>query len=121
MSVRPCSRGRLLTVSCCPIMSHFAILAVTNKNYLLCAKSEKYLFWVTETVVTVDFFVKVVKIEKIKTPLYDRALATAAQCAPSIFILDQKFHGLSYFWGIDIHEAVQNQSRKTSVIRLPIE
>ena len=42
-----------------------------------------------------------------------------AQCAPSIFNLDQKFHGLSCFWGIDIHETVQNQSRKTSVIRLP--
>ena len=37
----------------------------------------------------------------------------------SIFNLDQKFHGLSCFWGIDIHETVQNQSRKTSVIRLP--
>ena len=42
-----------------------------------------------------------------------------SQCAPSIFNLDQKFHGLSCFWGIDIHETVQNQSRKTSVIRLP--
>ena len=41
------------------------------------------------------------------------------QCAPSISNLDQKFHGLSCFWGIDIHEIVQNQSRKTSVIRLP--
>ena len=42
-----------------------------------------------------------------------------SQCAPSIFNLDQKFHGLSCFWGIDINEAVLNQSRKTSVIRLP--
>ena len=33
-----------------------------------------------------------------------------------IFNLDQKFHGLSCFWGIDIHET---QSRKPSVIRLP--
>ena len=41
------------------------------------------------------------------------------QCTPCIFNLDQKFHGLSCFWGIDIHETVQNQSRKTSVIRLP--
>ena len=41
------------------------------------------------------------------------------QCAPTIFNLDQKFHGLSCFWGVDIHETVQNQSRKTSVIRLP--
>ena len=38
---------------------------------------------------------------------------------PGIFNLDQKFHGLSYFWGIDIHKTIQNQSRKTSVIRLP--
>ena len=38
---------------------------------------------------------------------------------PSTFNLDQKFHGLSCFWGIDIHKTVQNQSRKTSVIRLP--
>ena len=41
------------------------------------------------------------------------------QCAPGIFNLDQKFHGLSCLWGIDIHEIVQNQSRKTSVIGLP--
>ena len=43
----------------------------------------------------------------------------SSQCAPCIFNLVQKFHGLSCFWGIDIHETVQNQSRKTSVIRLP--
>ena len=42
-----------------------------------------------------------------------------AHCAPSIFNLNQKFHGFSCFLGIDIHETVQNQSRKTSVIRLP--
>ena len=41
------------------------------------------------------------------------------QCAPGIFNPDQKFHGLSCFWSIDIHEIVQNQSRKASVIRLP--
>ena len=41
------------------------------------------------------------------------------QCAPSIFNLDQKFQRLSCFCGIDIHETVQEQSRKTSVIRLP--
>ena len=45
--------------------------------------------------------------------------AHKSQCAPSVFNLDQKFHGLSCFWGIDIHETGQNQSRKTSVIRLP--
>ena len=45
--------------------------------------------------------------------------AHTTQCVPGIFNLDQKFHGLSCFWGIDIHETVQNQSRKTSVIRLP--
>ena len=44
---------------------------------------------------------------------------TTTQCAPSIFNLDQKFHGLSCFWDIDINETVKNQSRKTSVIRLP--
>ena len=43
-------------------------------------------------------------------------LRYSPQCAPSIFNLDQKFHGLSCFWGIDIHET---QSRKPSVIRLP--
>ena len=42
-----------------------------------------------------------------------------SQCAPGIFNLDQKFHGVSCFWGLYIHEIVQNQSRKTSVIGLP--
>ena len=41
------------------------------------------------------------------------------QCAPGIFNLNQKFHGVSCFWGLYIHEIVQNQSRKTSVIGLP--
>ena len=42
-----------------------------------------------------------------------------SQFAPDIFNLDQKFHGLSCFWGIYIYETVQKQSRKTSAIRLP--
>ena len=42
-----------------------------------------------------------------------------AQCAPSIFNLEKKFHGLSCFWCFLIGEKVKNQSRKTSVIRLP--
>ena len=46
-------------------------------------------------------------------------LMSASQCTPDIFNLDQKFHGLSCFWGIDIQETVQNQSRKTPVIRFP--
>ena len=54
---------------------------------------------------------------KVRTPYLDHYYSP--QCTPSIFNLDQKFHGLSCFWGIDIHETVQNQSRKTSVIRLP--
>ena len=41
------------------------------------------------------------------------------QCAPGIFNLNQKFHRLSRFLGIDIHMKGQNQSRKTSVIKLP--
>ncbi len=41
------------------------------------------------------------------------------QCTPVFFNLDQKFHGISCFWGLYIHETVQNQSRKTSVIGLP--
>ena len=41
-----------------------------------------------------------------------------SQCTPGIFNLDQKFHGLSCFWGLYIHETVQNQSKKTSVIGL---
>ena len=41
-----------------------------------------------------------------------------SQCTPGIFNLNQKFNGLSCFWGLYIHEAVQNQLRKTSVIRL---
>ena len=48
------------------------------------------------------------------------AAPATLKCTPSIFNIDQKFHGLSCFWGIDIHEAVLNQSRKRSVIRLPI-
>ena len=48
------------------------------------------------------------------------AASGIAQCASSNFNLDQKFHRLSCFWDIDIDEAVQNQSRKTSVIRLQI-
>ena len=47
------------------------------------------------------------------------ALYSMSQCAPGIFNLDQKFHGVSCFWGRYIHEIVQNQSRKTSVIGLP--
>ena len=43
----------------------------------------------------------------------------STQHAPGIFNLDQKIHGFSYFWGIYIYETVQNQSRKTSLIRLP--
>ena len=39
------------------------------------------------------------------------------QCAHSMFNLDQKFHGL---WGFHVYKRVQNQSRKTSVIRLPM-
>ena len=42
-----------------------------------------------------------------------------SQCTPGNFNLEQKFHGLSCFLSIDIHETVQNQSRKISVIRLP--
>ena len=42
-------------------------------------------------------------------------------CTPSIFNLDQKFHGLSCFWGFRVYKRVQNQLRKTSVIRLPKE
>ena len=41
------------------------------------------------------------------------------QCVPGIFNLNQKFHGLSCFWGLYIHKTFQNQSLKTSVIRLP--
>ena len=40
-----------------------------------------------------------------------------SQCAPSIFNLDQKFHGLPCFWSFHTYKRVQNQSRKTSVIR----
>ena len=48
-----------------------------------------------------------------------RSFIDGSQCAPSIFNLDQKCHGLSCFWGIYIPKTVQNQSRNTSVIRLP--
>ena len=43
----------------------------------------------------------------------------SSQCAPGVFNLDQKFHELSCFWGLYIHETVQNKFRKTSVIKLP--
>ena len=36
----------------------------------------------------------------------------STQCAPFIFNLDQKFHGLSCFWGFHLYERVQNQLRK---------
>ena len=49
----------------------------------------------------------------------DFGIAYITQCIAGIFNLDQKFHGLSCIWGLYIHETVQNQSRKTSVIRLP--
>ena len=42
-----------------------------------------------------------------------------SQCTPGNFNLEQKFHGLSCFLSIGIHETVQNQSIKTSVIKLP--
>ena len=45
----------------------------------------------------------------------------STQCNSDIFTLDQNFHGLSYFWGLYTHVTVQNQSRKTSIIRLPNE
>ena len=45
-------------------------------------------------------------------------LNVISQCTPGIFNLDQNFHGLSCFGGLHIHETVQNQSRKRSVIRL---
>ena len=51
----------------------------------------------------------------------DMELFETTQCAPGIFNLDQKFHGVSCFWGLYMHKIVQNQSRKTSVIRLPKE
>ena len=38
------------------------------------------------------------------------------QCAPGIFNLDQNFHGVFCFWDFQMYK---NQSRKTSVIRLP--
>ena len=41
------------------------------------------------------------------------------QCPPGTFKLYQKFLGLFGFWSLYIYETVQNQSRKTSVIRLP--
>ena len=41
------------------------------------------------------------------------------QCIPGIVNLDYKFHGLSCFWGFHMFKKVQNQSRKTFVIRLP--
>ena len=41
-----------------------------------------------------------------------------AHSTPGIFNLDQKFHGLSCFWGLYIQETVQNQLKKTSVIGL---
>ena len=40
-----------------------------------------------------------------------------SQCA--WYFQDQKFHRLSYFWGLYVHEINQNQSRKTSGIGLP--
>ena len=46
-------------------------------------------------------------------------LTDRSQCPPSIFNLDQKFHGLSYFWDFHVCKRVQNQSQKTSVIGLP--
>ena len=49
----------------------------------------------------------------------DFGIAYITQCTPGIFNLDQKFHGLSCIWRLNIHETVQNQPRKTSVIRLP--
>ena len=46
-------------------------------------------------------------------------LPTKSHCAPAVVNLDQKFHKPICFWDLYIHEKVQNQSRKTSVIRLP--
>ena len=49
----------------------------------------------------------------------DFGIAYITQCIAGIFNLDQKFHGLSCIWGLYIHETVQNQPRKTFVIRPP--
>ena len=35
---------------------------------------------------------------------------SSSQCFASVFNLDKKFHGLSCFWGIDIHETVQKKN-----------
>ena len=38
---------------------------------------------------------------------------------PLVFKPRAKFHGLFCFWGLYIHETVQNKTINTSVIRLP--
>ena len=42
-----------------------------------------------------------------------------SQCAPYVFNLDQKFHGLFCFYDIDICKIVQNQLKKPSVNGVP--
>ena len=41
------------------------------------------------------------------------------QCAPCVFNLDQKFHGLFCFCDLDICKIVQNQLKKPSVNGVP--
>ena len=42
-----------------------------------------------------------------------------SQCAPGVFNLNQKFHGLFCFCDLDIYKIVQNQLRKPSVNGVP--
>ena len=43
----------------------------------------------------------------------------SSQCAPGVFNLDQKFHGLFCFCDLDIYKIVQNHMKKPSVNGVP--
>ena len=89
----------------------FSCIAIFHSNL-------KQRFW-TEVVCRINYYYPILcNLVVLSLKPKSFSLGQKSQCAHSIFNLDQKFHGLSCFWGIDIHETVQNQSRKTSVIRL---
>ena len=49
----------------------------------------------------------------------DHRMASRSQCAPGVFNLDQKFHGLFCFCDLDICKIDQNQLKKPSVDGVP--
>ena len=91
-----------------PSIMVFSRFRISFKNRVL------NLLWLTHTV----FFLALVapSIEDVS-----RFRISFTQCAPEVFNLDKKVQGWNFFSYLLWCKTSQNQSRKTSVIRLPFE